>query len=380
MAAACGQRLAGQVVVRDEHRNARSVRLGDAFQRGNAVVHGHDQRGPDRGRDPHDLGREAVAELEAIRNEEPGVDVAEPAQLPHHDGRARGAVGVEVADDQYPAAAAMAGQEQFHGRVHAAERTHRQQSLETEVQVFARPRGRAQRRHAERRMQAGAAICGQTRFVDGSAQDLAGHASTSASGFAGRQNLSRTAPIGREGTLTEQHVDGSRPRPRASAVLAGTNNRCSAIASAAIRVRPRRPGPRDQDTRRLGLHARARTPRAAGRRRRAGARCPPSHASSVYSVGRSAAVARAEPPKPQSQSVLTAGRLRASRSLVDRDARAAASGSRSSASTRAHRRARPASGRARFGPPRAPARRCVQSIVVRALELPVARPRPAHGT
>ena len=73
---------------------------GDAFQAGDAVIDGDDQVGRLLGGDIDDFRRQAVAELEAVREQE--IDIGtERFQGAHADGRGGGAIAVVVADDQH---------------------------------------------------------------------------------------------------------------------------------------------------------------------------------------------------------------------------------------------------------------------------------------
>jgi hypothetical protein len=94
-----GQGVARQVVVGDQRGDAVLLGAGDAFQAGDAVVDGDDQVGRLLGGDIDDFRRQAVAELEAVGEQE--IDIgAERFQGAHADGGGGGAVAVVVADDQ----------------------------------------------------------------------------------------------------------------------------------------------------------------------------------------------------------------------------------------------------------------------------------------
>ncbi len=94
-----GQRRAGQVVVGDQRGDAEFAGAGDAFEAGDAVVDGDDEVGRLPRGDIDDFRRQAVAELEAVRDEE--IDVgAERLERAHAERGGGGAVAVVVADDQ----------------------------------------------------------------------------------------------------------------------------------------------------------------------------------------------------------------------------------------------------------------------------------------
>jgi hypothetical protein len=99
-----GRRIAGQVMVGHQHAHAQPVGLRDAVDRRDAVVHGDEQARGALRRLARDLGRQAIAVLEAVGDEV--LDVrAEAAQGAHAERAGRGAVGVVVGDDQHPFAA-----------------------------------------------------------------------------------------------------------------------------------------------------------------------------------------------------------------------------------------------------------------------------------
>ena len=89
-------------------------------------------------REPHDLRRQPIAVLKAVRHDEPRRHEAEPRQLPHDQRRARRAVGIEVADDDDATAPLEVAAEQLDGRIEAAELADRHQLIEAEIQIAAR--------------------------------------------------------------------------------------------------------------------------------------------------------------------------------------------------------------------------------------------------
>ncbi len=95
-----GQRFRRQVVVGDQRRDAVFAGAIDPFDTGDAVVDGDDEVGRLFGGDVDDFRRQAVAELEAVGEQE--IDGgAEHFQGAHADGGGCGAVAVVVADDQH---------------------------------------------------------------------------------------------------------------------------------------------------------------------------------------------------------------------------------------------------------------------------------------
>ena len=104
MTSAAGSAVPGKVVVGDQYRDAQCSRRGDALDAGHAIVHGHDQRWLASGRLGNDSRRKAVAEPEPVRHQEIGGET--PAvQRAQHQGRAGGAIGIEIADDEDPSIA-----------------------------------------------------------------------------------------------------------------------------------------------------------------------------------------------------------------------------------------------------------------------------------
>ena len=98
-----GQLRARQVMIGDQHVDAVGARGRHAGVARDAVVDGHDERRLALHRERHDLGGQAVAELEAVRDQEVDGREPEPAQRPHHERGAGGTVGVEVTDHEDPA-------------------------------------------------------------------------------------------------------------------------------------------------------------------------------------------------------------------------------------------------------------------------------------
>ena len=146
---ACGQPVRGQVVIRHEHAHAEPVRFGDAFDARDAVIDRDEDVGPMTapGR-AHDLGREPIAVLEAIRHEVRHVR-AESPQRAQPDRACRRAVCVVVRDDEEPRARGdRIGEEARHQPQieHAVEGV---QALECIIEIGRRLRPRGPRRSAQ---------------------------------------------------------------------------------------------------------------------------------------------------------------------------------------------------------------------------------------
>ena len=87
------------MVVGDKHAHAERVRVRDALERGDAVVDGDEHAGLARRRLVHDLRRDAVAVLGAVRDDVVDERAHGPQRLHRHGARGR-AVGVVVGDDE----------------------------------------------------------------------------------------------------------------------------------------------------------------------------------------------------------------------------------------------------------------------------------------
>ncbi len=116
------------MMIRDQHLDAAFARRGDAADARDAVVDGDDERRRALRGQPHDLGRQAITELEAIGHQEVHRREAPAAQAAHDERGAGGAVGIEVADHHDAAFAIL--EDQLDGALDAFERTHRHQSVE----------------------------------------------------------------------------------------------------------------------------------------------------------------------------------------------------------------------------------------------------------
>ena len=87
------------MVIGDQRADAELARPRHAFDARDAVVDGDQEIGLSRCREVHQLGREAIAELEAIRHQVIDARAEEP-QRAHADRAGGGTVGVVVGDDQ----------------------------------------------------------------------------------------------------------------------------------------------------------------------------------------------------------------------------------------------------------------------------------------
>ena len=87
------------------------------------------------GREPDDLRREPVAELEPVRHQEIDRRESPGAQAAHDERRAGRAVGVEIADDEDAPLAML--EDERDRRFDAVERAHRHQPVERERELLA---------------------------------------------------------------------------------------------------------------------------------------------------------------------------------------------------------------------------------------------------
>ena len=128
------QRRGGQVMIGHEHVEAARGGGRHALVARNAVVDRDEQpwRVPGRKRD--DLGREPVAELEAVRHDEAHVR-AERAQPENADGARGGAVGVVVRDDHDALALRDRARETLRRGIDALQRAEARQGVEAVVEL-----------------------------------------------------------------------------------------------------------------------------------------------------------------------------------------------------------------------------------------------------
>ncbi len=121
-----GQRLAGQVMVGDEHVDAVRGRHCHAGVAGDTVVDGDDEIRPRLRGDGDDLGTQPVAVLEAVRHQEVRAGAAHRAQREQAERGAGRAVGVVVTDDQDALVARERASETRGGRVQPEQRGRQQ--------------------------------------------------------------------------------------------------------------------------------------------------------------------------------------------------------------------------------------------------------------
>ena len=103
------------------------------------------------GGEPDDLGRESVAELEAVRHQEIHRRESPGAQAAHDQRRAGGAIGVEIADHENAPLAMLENQRD--GGIDAVERADRHESVERERELLAVAHAARRVRAAQDRMQ-----------------------------------------------------------------------------------------------------------------------------------------------------------------------------------------------------------------------------------
>ncbi len=116
------QRLARQMVIGDERLDAERGRRRDAGVTRYAVVDGDDELRFLCSGEAHDLGRKAVAELKAVGHEKLDAPKAKTGKLPHDQRGARGAIRIEIADDDNPALSLVVSAQEVHCLRHAPSR------------------------------------------------------------------------------------------------------------------------------------------------------------------------------------------------------------------------------------------------------------------
>ncbi|MNR07238.1 hypothetical protein D3C85_1233540 [compost metagenome] len=129
------QLRAGQVVVGDQHREARRLGRRHAVEAGDAVVHCDQQLRLLVQRHGDDLRGQAVAVLEAVGHQIVDMRRAQHAQRQHADRAGGGAVGIEVADDDDALALFQCGHQQPDRRVDALQLAIRNQPRQRLVQL-----------------------------------------------------------------------------------------------------------------------------------------------------------------------------------------------------------------------------------------------------
>ncbi len=129
------QRLARQVVVGHQDLEASRLRRRDPVDAGNPVVDRDQQLRLALQCHFDDFRREAVPVFEAVGYQVVHVGRTEQAQTQHADGTGRGAIGIEVTDDQNALALVDGLHQQVDARVHALELLVGQQARQALVQL-----------------------------------------------------------------------------------------------------------------------------------------------------------------------------------------------------------------------------------------------------
>jgi hypothetical protein len=117
----CRQFIAGQVVVGDQHLEARRLRRRHTLDTGDAVVHGNQQVRLALQGHGDDFRGQAVAVFEAVGHQVIHMGRPEQAQAEGAHGAGGGAIGVEVADDQDALALLQGRHQQIHGSLNPFE-------------------------------------------------------------------------------------------------------------------------------------------------------------------------------------------------------------------------------------------------------------------
>ncbi len=122
-------------MIGDEHVDAGGARRGDPSVAGNAIVDRHDQRRAAHSGQGDDLRRQAVAELEAVRDQKIHRRKTPAAQRAHEQRGTGSPIGVEVADDEHQPAALAVLVEQLRGRPDRIQGADGQQPLHRQRQL-----------------------------------------------------------------------------------------------------------------------------------------------------------------------------------------------------------------------------------------------------
>ncbi len=212
-------------MIGDQNFDAPAPGVCNACVTGNAVIDSdNESRRSGRG-DRDDLWRESVAELEAVRHQEVYGDKAPRTQRSEHERSAGRAVGVKIANHEYPAGGAVL-KEQVYGWQDSLERAHRQESLQRSIQLERAAYAASGIDALQDRMQ----DAGELRLTRGSAHHAQGHRRLSSTWRWRRQNFRWALElIARQRSLASSDTRAILPRRTAS--TAGAMKRRSSSAS-----------------------------------------------------------------------------------------------------------------------------------------------------
>ena len=128
-----GQRIAGQMMIGDEHRNAEPVCLRDPVEARYAIIDRDQERWAALRRNAHDFRGQAVAVFETIRHEVVDFRETELAQAAQYQRRARRTIDVEVTNDDD--AAIPVRDHEFRRFVDIVEPAHRCESRKAVIEL-----------------------------------------------------------------------------------------------------------------------------------------------------------------------------------------------------------------------------------------------------
>ncbi|MNG93596.1 hypothetical protein D3C79_525670 [compost metagenome] len=167
-----GQLMTRQVMIGDQHLHAGRLGGGDTGDTGDAVVHRDEELGAAGHRQLDDLGGEAIAELETVGHQKIDVMTPHGPQGQHAQGRAGGAVAVEVTDDEDALLRRQGIRQQGHRLLHAKQALGRQQLAGAALQQSGVQDSATGEDLAQQRMQG----IGQVSVIhSGTTTDLQGH-------------------------------------------------------------------------------------------------------------------------------------------------------------------------------------------------------------
>jgi len=129
------QRLARQVMIGHEHRNAQGARCLHSLDARHAVVDGDDQRGLARRRQRNDFLCQAITEAKSIGDQKIHMAKLHRTQGANHERAARRPIRIEITDHQNPSLTLVRCQ-QPRRCFDPVERTHRQQSVEGKIKLI----------------------------------------------------------------------------------------------------------------------------------------------------------------------------------------------------------------------------------------------------
>src|SRR5690349_116098 len=140
-------------MVGDQHLDAARPRSGNTGQARDAIVDSDDETGRTQRREADDLGRQSVSEFKAVGYEKIDAGKSPGTQTTDDERGARGAVGIEIADDEYAPLTVL--EDQTNRGLDALEGSDGSQSIERQRQFAAITHAARGVGAAQHRMQTG---------------------------------------------------------------------------------------------------------------------------------------------------------------------------------------------------------------------------------